>query len=163
MVERAGREVYTHSVMTGYASQILWPMLAHVGLIVILYAWLTVVRVSAVRSGEATYSCYVFGRDEPPHITRISRNLSNQFELPVIFYAMVVLLIATDEVNLLDVIAAWVFILGRVIHTLVQTRTDNVPLRGNVFVINFVAVLVLVGHVAYLAVEGFSPIPPSLD
>ena len=43
------------------------------------------------------------------------------------------------------------FVAGRVIHTLVQTLTDNVPLRGQVFLINSVAVVVLVGHVALLA------------
>ena len=72
----------------------------------------------------------------------------------MIFYALAVLLIATNNVATIDIIAAWVFVLGRVIHTLVQTLTDNVPLRGQVFMINFLAVLVLAGHVALLALEG---------
>ena len=42
-------------------------------------------------------------------------------------------------------IAAWVFVAGRVIHTLVQTLTDNVQLRGQVFMINFLAVAALAG------------------
>ena len=46
------------------------------------------------------------------------------------------------------------FVAGRVIHTLVQTLTDNVPLRGQVFMINFLAVVVLAGHVALLAFAG---------
>ena len=83
-------------------------------------------------------------------MARITRNLANQFELPVIFYAVVVLLVATHNVTLTDVVAAWAFVAGRVIHTLVQTLTDNVPLRGQVFLINFAAVVVLVGHVAVL-------------
>jgi hypothetical protein len=41
-----------------------------------------------------------------------------------------------------------------VIHTLVQTRTNDVPLRGRVFLINFAAVVVLVGHLVMLALEG---------
>ena len=40
------------------------------------------------------------------------------------------------------------------IHTAVQTLTDNVPLRGQVFLINFAGVAVLVGHVALLAFAG---------
>ena len=67
---------------------------------------------------------------------------------------MVVLLVATKNVTTIDVIAAWVFVAGRVIHTLVQTLTDNVPLRGQVFLINFAGVAVLVGHVALLALDG---------
>jgi hypothetical protein len=72
----------------------------------------------------------------------------------VIFYALVVLLVATGKVTTIDVIAAWVFVAGRVIHTLVQTLTDNVPLRGQVFLINFAGVAVLAGHVALLVLDG---------
>ena len=50
------------------------------------------------------------------------------------------LLIATNNVTTIDIIAAWVFVAGRVIHTLVQCLTDNVPLRGQVFLINFAGV-----------------------
>ena len=135
------------------ASSILWPMLAHVAWVVMLYAWLTVARTLAVRRGEVDYSAFVLGRDEPLHIARITRNLANQFELPAIFYALVVLLIALGKVTAFDVVAAWVFVAGRVVHTLVQTLTDNVGLRGNVFTINFLAVVALAAHVALIAFE----------
>jgi hypothetical protein len=129
-------------------------MLAHIGWVCLLYVWLTIARARAVRRGEITSSCFVLGRDEPVEVARITRNLANQFEWPVVFYAVVVLLVALGRVTTVDLIAAWLFVVGRVIHTLVQTLTDNVPLRGQVFMINFVAVLVLVGHVALLAFEG---------
>jgi len=132
---------------------LLWPMLAQIGWTFLLYVWLTLVRQRALRSGEVEYSTFAHG-EEPAHIDRVRRNLANQFELPVIFYAVVVLLIATRNVTTADVIAAWVFVAGRVIHTLVQCRTDNVPLRGQVFLINFAGVAVLVGHVVLLAFEG---------
>ena len=129
---------------------ILFPMLAHIGWVFLLYVWLTVARQRALRRGEVEYGAFA-RHDEPHHVARISYNLANQFELPVIFYALVVLLVATNNVATIDIIAAWVFVAGRVIHTLVQTLTDNVPLRGQVFLINFVGVAVLVGHVALLA------------
>jgi hypothetical protein len=132
-------------------SAILWPVLAHIGWVFMLYAWLTYARTMAVKRGEVDYSCFEFGREEPPAIARITRNLSNQFELPAVFYALVVLLIALGKVTAFDVIAAWVFVAGRVIHTLVQTLTDNVPLRGQVFMINFLAVAALAAHVALIA------------
>jgi hypothetical protein len=129
-------------------------MLAQIGLTFFLYAWLTFARTRAVQRGETEYACFVLGRDEPLHVARITRNLANQFELPAIFYALVVLLIALGRVTWVDVAAAWVFVAGRVAHTLVQTLTDNVPLRGQVFTINFLAVVVIAGHVALLAFEG---------
>ena len=133
---------------------ILWPVLAHIGWVFMLYAWLTYARTMAVRRGEVDHSCFVRGQDEPLHVARITRNLSNQFELPVIFYALVVLLIALGKVLPFDVIVAWIFFLGRVIHTLIQTLTDNVPLRGQVFMINFLVVAALAGHVALIALDG---------
>jgi len=135
-------------------ASILWPMLAHIGWVSMLYVWLTVARQRAVKSGQIESSCFVLGRDEPIEVARITRNLANQFELPLIFYALVVLLVALGQVTLFDVIAAWVFVAGRIAHTLVQTLTDNVPLRGQVFTINFLAVVALAAHVALLAALG---------
>jgi hypothetical protein len=132
---------------------LLWPMLAQIGWTFLLYAWLTVARTRAVNSGKIDYSCFVLGREEPLEVARITRNLANQFELPAIFYALVVLLVALDRVTPVDIVAGWVFVGGRVIHTLVQTLTDNVVLRGRVFVINFLAVVVLAGHAALIALE----------
>ena len=146
---RAGR-----SLVEPAMTSILWPMLAHIAWVVLLYVWLTYARWVAVQRGEVDYSSFEFNREEPPAAARIRLNLANQFEWPVVFYALVVLLVALGKVTLFDVIAAWVFVVGRVIHTLVQTLTDNVPLRGQVFMINFVAVLALAAHVALLALEG---------
>ena len=135
-------------------SAILWPILADVGWVFLLYAWLTYARTVAVKRGEVDYSSFEFNREEPAAVARIRLNLANQFELPVIFYELVVLLIALGKVTVVDVVAAWVFVAGRVIHTLVQTLTDNVPLRGRVFMINALAVVALMAHVTLVAFEG---------
>src|SRR5262245_324641 len=81
------------------AASILWPMLAHFALVCLLYAWLTVARLRAVRRGEVDFACFVTGREEPLAIARITRNLANQFELPAMFYALVVLLVALGRVT----------------------------------------------------------------
>ncbi len=135
------------------ATAILWPMLAHIGWVFLLYAWLTVERTRAVRRGEVDYSSFEFNREEPAAVARIRLNLANQFELPVIFYALALLLIALGKVTVVDVVAAWVFVAGRIIHTLVQTLTNNVPLRGQIFMINFLAVVALTAHVALIALS----------
>lgn len=133
---------------------LVWPLLAQIGWTFMLYAWLTVARKRAVDGGRIEYSGFVLGRDEPLEVARITRNLANQFELPTIFYAVVVLLVVRGQATVWDVAAAWVFVAGRIAHTLVQTLTDNVPLRGRVFTINFLALVVLVGHLAWLLASG---------
>ena len=75
---------------------------------------------------------------------RISANLSNQFEWPVFFYiACLALMMKALGSNIVFISLAWVFILGRVIHSGVQILMDNVRLRGLVFTINFLAVLAM--------------------
>lgn len=131
---------------------ILQPVVGLIGLICLLYTWLTVARTLAVKRGEVAYGAFVLGRDEPLHVARITRNLANCFELPVLFVACVGLLVALDVVTTFDVAMAWAFLLGRIAHTLVQTLTDDVPLRGRVFTLNFLAFAGVAGHLALAAV-----------
>lgn len=55
-----------------------------------------------------------------------------------------------DRVTVWDVAAARVFLIGRLTHSWVQCSGDNVALRGHVFMINFVAILWLMGHAAWV-------------
>ncbi|WP_158745106.1 MAPEG family protein [Acidisphaera sp. L21] len=133
---------------------ILWPLMAHVALVMALYVALTVMRQAAVKSGMASFATYEFGRDEPPAIARVTRNLANQFELPVLFYVAVILLMQLHAVLWLDVAFGWMFVAGRVIHSGVQTMTSDVSLRGKVFMINFVGTAGLLAHVLWVMVAG---------
>ena len=134
--------------MSPSATAFLTPFLLHFAVVVALYAALTVARLNAVRAGRAAFGDFARAGGDPPVAARIQRNLSNQFEAPVFAYFAALFLLWRGEVGGFDVAAAWLFLLGRLIHTLVQTLTDNVRLRGLVFTINFVAVLALMAHVA---------------
>lgn len=139
--------------MARNALLILWPVVGYIGWVCLLYVWLTYERTKAVKAGEADNACFVTNEGEPKAAARVRRNLANQFELPLIFFFAVGVLIALNRVGSIDIAAAWLFLAGRIVHTAVQTLTDNVPLRGRVFVINFLAVCVLAGHLALIALE----------
>jgi hypothetical protein len=119
---------------------ILWPVAAHLALIAALYAWLTVERKLAVRRGQATPATYRTYEDEPRRARLIANNLANQFELPVVFYPLALSLYVLDDVSVAQLALAWVFVMGRLAHTLVHVLSPDVPLRGNVFTVNFLAV-----------------------
>lgn len=89
---------------------------------------------------------------DPRLSARIQRNLANQFEAPVFAWIGLGLLILTGQINTFDVAAAWLFLIGRLIHSAVQCTGDNVALRGQVFTINFVAILWLMAHAAWVVV-----------
>ena len=115
---------------------LILPMAAHVALAALLYVWLTVARAPAIWGiGRNADGSNPFARIEP----RISANLSNQFEWPLLFYVACLLLMPVADPLVLAL--AWVFVGGRVLHSGVQILTGNVRLRGLVFTINFLAVL----------------------
>lgn len=118
---------------------LLYPMLAHVLWVAFLYVLLTLVRAPAVW-GFIQSKKESWGEVEP----RISANLSNQFEWPLFFYVVCVLLVSQGGVvDSVQVWLAWVFVAGRLVHSCVQILTTNVRLRGLMFTINFLAVLAM--------------------
>lgn len=125
------------------------PMAAHVALVAFLYVLLTVARAPDVwgicRGADGTNP---WGAVEP----RISANLSNQFEWSLFFYVACLILLP-QEPGQSALILAWVFVVGRVLHSLVQILIPNIRLRGVVFTINFLAVLGLWGIVLLSVVQ----------
>jgi hypothetical protein len=121
---------------------LIFPMLAHVALAAFLYLLLTIARAPSIWGiGRRADGSNPWAKFEP----RISANLSNQFEWPVFFYAACLILMQQSELDRFALLASWIFICGRVLHSLVQILTTNVRLRGLVFTVNFLAVLALWG------------------
>ena len=119
---------------------LIFPMAAHVALTAFLYVLLTIVRAPAVWGiGRLPDGTNPWAKLEP----RISANLSNQFEWPVLFYAACLILLQHEEMSRLALLFAWIFVGGRLLHSFVQILTTNIRLRGLVFTLNFLAVLVL--------------------
>lgn len=128
--------------MTALPNAILWPVALHLALVLALFVAVSVTRMRAVRHGDVPGVGHFARKSaEPEASRRYAANLTNQFEVPTFFYVVIALLYATDAVTGMQVALAWVFLIGRLIHSAVQTQTDNVPLRGMVFCINFLAVV----------------------
>lgn len=125
------------------ANQLLFIMLAHILWVVALYVLLTVCRAPKIWGLKIPQ-----GFLENRKITldslekKVSANLSNQFEWPIFFHvASAMLIVQPSLISHAQIILGWLFIGGRILHTLVQVFTDNIRLRGLIFTINFVAVL----------------------
>ena len=125
------------------------PMAAHVALAALLYVVLTVARAPAIWGiGRRPDGSNPWARVEP----RISANLSNQFEWPLFFDAACLILLQS-EMSRFSIVLAWIFVIGRVLHSLVQILTINIRLRGVIFTVNFVAVLGLWATVVLVAYQ----------
>ena len=76
----------------------------------------------------------------PPAVSNASDNLKNLFEIPVLFYALVLYLFVTRQVDPAYVDAAWVFVAFRVLHSFVHCTFNLVILRFYLYLIATAAV-----------------------
>ena len=121
------------------ADQLFLPMLVHVSIVALLYVLLTVVRAPKVWNiGANADGSNPFAKLEP----KVSANLTNQFEWPILFYSVCIIVISRPELyQPIYLWLSWLFVLGRIIHSAIQIFTSNIRLRGAIFTINFIAVI----------------------
>ena len=65
-----------------------------------------------------------------------SDNLKNLFELPVLFYLLIVLLLDTGHANANFVSAAWAFVALRTLHSAIHCTYNDVTHRFTVYVMS---------------------------
>lgn len=90
----------------------------------------------------------------PPQVSNPSDNFKNLFEVPVLFYALALYLFVTQQVDAIDVAAAWVFVAGRVAHSLVHCTVNIVLLRFYLYLISALAVWFIAGRAVLRHVAG---------
>jgi hypothetical protein len=74
---------------------------------------------------------------------RASDNYNHLFELPVLFYALAGLALATGHVPGWLAYGAWLFVALRVVHSLIQCTYNRVIHRFAVFVAGYLLLLVM--------------------
>ena len=124
---------------------IFWPVLAHVLLIYIVYCVLGRRRYGAIKSGEAKVGQYKVRSTEPASSVTVAANLSNQFELPVLFYVLCLTLHVTNGVNYLTLALMWIFVASRYVHAWIHLTSNNLLLRSRSFFVG--AVIILLGWI----------------
>jgi hypothetical protein len=93
---------------------VLAPLFVQVALTFALMFWMGGVRTTSLRRGE---------------VRKLGNAFRNQFELPVLFYVLVVLAIMARKADFLFVIMSWLFVVLRVVHAAVHTGDNDVPRR----------------------------------
>jgi hypothetical protein len=81
-------------------------------------------RVNAQRLGTPEKVVQVL----PEEIQYPAYNLTNLLELPIIFYALCLYLFVSGNVDALYVIAAWLYVALRAVHSVIQC-TSNIVMR----------------------------------
>ncbi|MGB3877250.1 MAG: MAPEG family protein [Shinella zoogloeoides] len=121
----------------------IWPMIAHAALIFGLYILLSSRRVGAVRDGRAKAEQFRENRDEPAESLVVKNAIANQFELPVLFYAVSILLYLVDADNPVTVAGGWLFVALRYAHAYVHVTSNRLRYRRPLFIASLLVAMML--------------------
>jgi hypothetical protein len=107
------------------------PVIVQVLMTLLIYVRLIKVKVREMRAGKVDMARRGLHEDAwPDSVLLINNNIRNQFELPVLFYVLTILAMATRHADFLFVVLAWVFVLSRLVHAYIHVTSNNLRMRG---------------------------------
>ena len=137
---------------------IFGPFLATMLLTLVVWVYMYTRRIAFIRGTKLSPRDLAvpgaLAQLSPPAVSNPSDNLKNLFEIPVLFYALVLYLFATSRVDSAYVSAAWVFVVFRALHSAVHCTFNLVMLRFYLYLIATLAVwfMVLRAALAFFSV-----------
>jgi len=127
---------------------ILYPVLAHIVLVLGLYILLGLRKSSAVKSKSIDLKkSSLDNRAWPSSVVQVSNNIASQFELPMLFYALCFITLLTGASNILAISLAWSYVALRYFHSYIHAGSNFVPYRFRAFVVSLLIIIVLLVQV----------------
>ena len=125
--------------------EVLLPVFVQVILTFVVAYTLAYRRFVAVRAGEVRGKISLRENNWPDYARQAENNYLNQFELPVLFYVLMILLLFTKQADFIQVTLAWIFVVLRVLHAYVHLTSNKIPLRGPFFIAGAMVLTVMWG------------------
>ena len=121
------------TITTMAQQEIFGPFFATIALTALVWVYMYIRRIHFITTNKLSpLQLAVPGKLaelSPPAVSNPSDNLQNLFEMPVLFYALVLYLFVTHQVDASHVAAGWVFALFRALHSAVHCTFNLVLLR----------------------------------
>ena len=130
---------------------VLLPVFVLVGLTFFLLLWMATARTKALKDRETRFKDIALGQPNwPERVTQIGNSFRNQFEVPVLFYALIALALPLRRADLFIVLMSWVFVVTRFAHAGIFVTTNNIQQRSMAW---FAGALVLLAMWIYFALK----------
>jgi hypothetical protein len=130
---------------------VLLPVFVLVGLTFFLLLWMAGARRSALVGGETKIRDIALGQPNwPTRATQLGNCYMNQFELPVLFYALIALALPLRHADLVIVLLSWVFVVTRFAHAGIFVTHNDLNQRSLAW---FAGALVLFAMWLYFALK----------
>jgi hypothetical protein len=125
---------------------IMYPVFVQVLLTIVVYCLLGAARSRAVRTvdrqrGNPDLAMGTF--TWPDDAAKRANNQRNQFELPVLFYAVVAFALILKGADLTMIVLAWLFVLTRLVHAAIHIGPNKVRWRSPAFALGLLIVAIM--------------------
>jgi len=135
---------------------IFLPVLAHVVLTILLYIRLGVEKSKAIKAGKVDRKVAALHNDAwPDNVLKVSNNIHNQFETPILFYVTSILLYLMNAIGFVVFSLALIYTISRYTHAYIHTGSNYVPWRLNAFLVGLVILLFLVAIAISVCIASF--------
>lgn len=125
---------------------LLAAVLVQVSLTLLVFILLAKRKAKAIKNGEVDRKKAALHNDAwPDYVLQISNNIQNQFQTPVLFYALSFAFIVIDQVDTLVLAGAWIYALSRLVHAYIHTTSNYVPNRMRVFTLGALVLVYMAG------------------
>ena len=126
--------------------EVLLPVFVQVILTFFVVFVLALKRTSLIRAREVRMKDIALREANwPDRARQYENNYLSQFELPVLFYALMILLLVTRQADIIQITLAWIFVVMRVAHAYVHLTTNDVRARGPLFGIGLLVLAIMWG------------------
>jgi len=125
--------------------EIIYPVFALVILTFIVGFSTGISRFVSAKKGQVDpqYFRLLSGDTPPDYVVKLGRNFSNLFEVPVLFYALSLILLTLDINNSLMLKLAWAFVILRVVHSIIHITYNNPIHRFLAFLLSSGTILIM--------------------
>jgi len=127
-----------------------WPAVAMAALTLVVWLRMYFRRIAQMKRERIHPQAVATSAQATARLTdsAAADNFRNLFELPVLFYVAVVIAVQTNQVTVITLALAWLFVLLRIVHSAIHCTYNKVIHRFYVYVTGGAALWLLWGLLA---------------
>jgi hypothetical protein len=122
----------------------LLPVFAQIALTFGLLIWMVGARRQALVNRETRIKDIALGEPNwPVRATQIGNCYRNQFELPLLFYALIALALPLRHADYIILLLSWVFVISRLVHAGVFVSSNDLGRRSTAWIVGALVLLIM--------------------
>ncbi len=124
---------------------IFYPLISMVFLTFFIGIKMLTARIKAVKKDNMNPAFFALNRGakQPDYLIKVSQHYENLFELPLLFYTVIILIYISNNVDLFYLSLSILFVLARYIHAFIHITYNRLSHRKYAFLIGTIFLFIL--------------------